>query len=291
MHSQRHPLLQRLALGLTLSIAIDAQAQVTAFRMNDLDLRDPHVFINFISCVDVTDTALAGFSVNAQLQASIQTDASSPPDGQLDLSNVFLFDPLDTNLASNTFASGAADCTAPLAGTSCSGFSASTLSGLAGLLSSGSCLAAVAGTTHGYTTPIAEATAPCFSSPVGTIMLDLGGVQIPLQDAQIAATFSGTPINGTTNGLMKGFLLESDADIAIIPDSFPLVAGLPLSQLLPGGDPPGSNNSNCAAHSDIDIRNGQRGWWFYLNFSAPIVPLVSDDAFANGFGNGFEDPA
>lgn len=287
---RRHTLrtgLPLLALGIYCGIAANAQAQMTAFRMDDLDLRDPHVYIRLIACLDVTDTAISGFSINGQLQTYVQTDASSPQDGLLDLSNVFFFDPLNQTLAGNPFASGSANCTAPLVGTQCSGFSASALSGVADLLSSGSCLTPVVGTTHGYSPTVGSTTAPCFSSPIGTITIDLSGVAVPLQDAQIAATFNGPPVTGTVNGLMKGFLLESDADTSIVPSTFPFVGGQPLSQLLPGGDPPGANNANCAPHSDVDIHNGQRGWWFYLNFSAPVTPL-GDDPFGAGFGNGFE---
>ncbi len=276
-----------LALGICCGIAADAQAQMTAFRMDDLDLRDPHVFVSFISCLDITDTPIIGFSINEQLQTRIQNDAATPQDGLLDLSNVFLFDPLDQGVASNNFASGSADCSAPLVGTQCSGFSASSLSGMASLLPSGSCLTPVAATTHNYSPAVTNATAPCFSSPNGTITIDLSGVPVALQDAQIAATFNGAPVTGTINGLMKGFLLESDADVTIVPMTFPLVGGQPLSQLLPGGDPPGANNANCAPHSDVDIHNGQRGWWFYLNFTAPVTPL-NDDPFGAGFGDGFE---
>lgn len=189
-HGALHNLMQVSALGICCGIAMDARAQMTAFRMDDLDLRDPHVFVNFITCLDITDTPVLGFSINGQLQTSIQNDAASPQDGLLDLSNVFLFDPLDQGVASNTFASGTADCSAPLAGTQCDGFSASTLSGMAGLFSSGSCLVPLAGATHGYSPAIINATAPCFSSPSGTITIDLSGVPLPLQDAQIAATFT-----------------------------------------------------------------------------------------------------
>ena len=58
-----------------------AAAQVTALRINDLDLRDPHVFVNPFGslCVDMTDTPFAGFSVNGQLQTAIVGDAEARP--------------------------------------------------------------------------------------------------------------------------------------------------------------------------------------------------------------------
>src|SRR5688572_21494438 len=52
-----------------------------AFRLTDLDLRDPHLYVEFLGCRDVTDTQLVGFSVNNELQTAIQTDGDDPPDG------------------------------------------------------------------------------------------------------------------------------------------------------------------------------------------------------------------
>jgi hypothetical protein len=63
-----------------------------------------------------------------------------------------------------------------------------------------------------------------------------------------------------------GFISETDANNTMIPNSFPLVGGMPLSALLPGG------SNNCAAHNDKDVNNGVMGWWFYLNFPAARDP-------------------
>ena len=73
------------------------------------------------------------------------------------------------------------------------------------------------------------------------------------------------------NGLLRGFITEADANATIIPATFPLVGGHPLSLLLPGGDPPGADR-NCAGFDDRDTYQGVRGWWFYLNFPAVRVP-------------------
>jgi hypothetical protein len=264
-----------------------ALAQTDVFRIDDMDLRDPHVFVNLLGCRDVTDTALVGFSVNDRLQASIQTDADMPPDGLLDLSTLIEFLPLDQSLNTNLMDSGSADCTAPIATTTCVGpIVPSGIAGDAALLSAGLCLAPIAGTVRPYTTEITNSAAPCFGSPIGTLTLDLGGIPVTLNDAQIAAGFVDTPASALVNGLIKGFVTEADADAALLPGTLPLIGGQPLSSVLPGGDPPGPNNTNCAAHSDVDIRNGVRGWWFYLNFTAMRVSVI--DPFAAGFGDGFE---
>jgi hypothetical protein len=287
MQFHRNPLAVCFGLGLGALMGSPASAQVAAFRMNDLDLRDPHVFVSVITCIDVTDSSVISFSVNSQLQTRIQNDDPSAPDGLLDLSNVFLFNPLNQSSGINGFDSGTADCTAPLAATSCNNFASSGLTGLATLATSGLCLAPAVGTTHGYPLGVTEASAPCFSSPVGTVMLDLGGIPVPLQDAQIAASFVGNPATGTVNGLMRGFLRESDADTVLIPAGIPFISGNPISYALPGGDPPGPG-VNCAAHDDRDTHMGESGWWFYLNFTAPTVALATG-SFTLGFGNGFED--
>jgi cysteine-rich repeat protein len=238
-----------------------------AYRFSDLDVRDPHIFVNFIGCRDVTDVQLAGFSVNSALQTSIQTDGSNPPDGHLDFSPTVVFRPLDQTAGATTeldfyFAS----CTSPLATTTCTPDTTPPTVITATSQATGTCLAALAGTTHPYNPPITSATGPCYLSSPTSVTLNLSGIPITLHDARLAATYVGSPATSTVNGLLTGFITEVDANATIIPASFPLVGGQPLSSLLPGG------TGNCAGYSDKDTNNGQPGWWFYLNFTAPKVP-------------------
>lgn len=269
------------ALWLSAAVA-QAGTQQTAFRVTDMDLRDPHVHVNLLGCRDLTDVAFAGFSVNGQLQAQIQGDSDG--DGLLDLSSLLLFDPLDQSQSGNVFDYGSADCSVPLASTACSQFVSAgngALAGMAALQSAGLCLEPLPGTTFGYTPPLASAQAACFLSPAGALLLDLGGgTTVPLQGAQIAAHFDGSPATTLSNGILTGFITEADANATLLPSDLPLIGGMPLASLLPGGA------GNCAAHSDKDTRNGQPGWWFYLNFSAVQVPLAvspSDQLFGDGF--------
>jgi hypothetical protein len=51
------------------------------------------------------------------------------------------------------------------------------------------------------------------------------GIPIPLQDVQVGATYVGNPATQLTNGLMRGFISETDADNTILPASLPLVGG------------------------------------------------------------------
>lgn len=270
-----------LLLAATLA---SAGTQQTAFRINDMDLRDPHVYVNVFGCRDVTDVAFGGFSVNGQLQAQIQGDADS--DNLLDLSSLLLFEPLDQGQSGNSFDYGSADCTAPMASTTCSQFASAgngALAGTAALQSAGLCLEALPGTTFGYTPALASAQASCFLSPSGALLLDLGGgATVPLQAAQVGAHFDANPATTLSNGVLTGFITEADANATLLPADLPLIGGMPLSSVLPGG------TGNCSSHSDKDMRNGLPGWWFYLNFSAVQVPLAipqSDKIFTHGFEN------
>jgi hypothetical protein len=98
---------------------------------------------------------------------------------------------------------------------------------------------------------------------------------VTLHDAQIAAKFNADPATTLSNGLVRGFLSEADADATIIPPSNPLIGSQPLSSLLPGG------SGNCEPHSDKDVDGDTVGWWFYFNFTAARVGL--ETIFADGF--------
>jgi hypothetical protein len=252
-------------------------AQDLAFRINDLDLRDPHVFVDVVGCRDLTDSAILGFSVNGQLQQRIQNDTDG--DGQLDLSYLLEFLPLQLDQPTSLLDFGIAQCSAPLATTTCTPVQSSAIAGDANLQDSGICSAPVSGTTRPYAPPVSESVAACFVSPVGTVTLDVGGIPITLQQATVAGTWVGDPPDSIVQGLLRGFISESDADAAILPPTLPLIAGQPLSSILAGG------SGNCAAFSDKDVLDTVPGWWFYLNFSAVRVTVVepSGDVFRDGF--------
>lgn len=277
--AKHHPTLRTSLAGALLVAVSAAHCQdAAAFRFGDLDLRDPHVFVDLFGCRDVTDTALGGFSVNGALQTRIQTDTDA--DGLLDLSYVVEFLPLDIAQPTNLIDFGLANCTAPLATTACTEVVVSALAGDATLATNATCSAPLPGTTRPYMPAIASATAPCFVSPVGSVSLDLGGIPVTLQQATLAASFVGTPPASLANGLLRGFISETDANAIILPANLPVIGGRPLSALLPGG------TGNCAAFSDKDVLDGVTGWWFYLNFPATRVPRT--DVFTAGFADGFE---
>lgn len=254
--------------------AADARAQSTTFRMVDLDLRDPHLFVNFLGCRDITDIEFGGFSFNGALQEDIQGDADG--DGALDLSFLLTFMPLAQQQATNFLAVSTGTCSAPVETTTCSGVQTPIFADDATLDAAATCLAELPGTTRPYTPAITSSGPACFAGPAVEVTLELGGITIPLRDARIAATFQGTPAGQLVNGLLRGFVTETDANATLLPASFPLVGGQPLSVLLAGG------TGNCAAHSDKDT-NDVAGWWFYFNFRAAEVTVRGDEVFQDGF--------
>jgi hypothetical protein len=283
--------LQRGVFALALALPLSpAHAQVTTYRFTDLDLRDPHVFVSLFGCRDVTNTAVAGYSVNGSLQSSIQADGNG--DGFLDRNHLLIFDPLDpSSPTGGVLRFRTANCTAPMAGTTCSPDGSAELMLPYSHASAGTCLAPIAGTTTAYTPSITAPAVPCFATGViPTWTVDLGGIPLPLRNVQIAATYAGAPPGTLANGLIRGFLTETDANNTTIPASFPLIGGKKVAALLPGG-------GSCATHDARDMLDGVRGWWFYLNFTAAPVtytgPLTGVDAspgaasvraFPNPFG-------
>jgi hypothetical protein len=92
---------------------------LTAFRMTDLDLRDPHFFANVLGCLDVTNLSALGIEgINPTLESQIQNDEDG--DVLLDLSLVTTFSPF-TQIAdaSSTLDLVFPDCSAPMESTSC----------------------------------------------------------------------------------------------------------------------------------------------------------------------------
>jgi hypothetical protein len=250
---------------LTLAPAAGAAA-TTAFHINTLALRDPHIMFNFIGCRDVTDTPLVGYSFNGALQDSISMDSNG--DGLLDRSQLILFDPLDQGASLGSLTLVSADCTAPFVGTHCAPGTGGAFSCTYQNQAVGACLAPLAGTTSGYSPPVAYPSNNCFATDPQTLNLTLAGIPMTLFDARVGGVYSGIPATGIVHGLIMGFLRESDANLTVLPSSLPLIGGSTLASLLPGG------TGDCASHSDKDLDNGVPGWWMYLNFTADTVRYV-----------------
>ncbi|ANB19201.1 hypothetical protein [Dokdonella koreensis] len=237
---------------------------VTALRLTDLDLRDPHVYVDaIVSCLDATDTPLLGFSLNASIQTQIETDADG--DGLLDASFMQLFRPLATAGSGRVDVTSAA-CLAPQSATACVRDPGQPVQVRSCTTSAtDTCLAPPAGSVRPYTPAVALPAPPCWRSDTQDTTLDLAGIAVPARAVTFAATFAGAPVT-LQNGLISAFVREADADAALLPASLPLVGGRPLSSILPGG------TGSCAAHDDRDLFEGESGWWFHLNYTAVTVP-------------------
>jgi cysteine-rich repeat protein len=230
----------------------------TAFRFTDLDLRDPHVWLN-LTCQDVTDTQFFGISVNALIQQQITLDGNN--DDLYDRSPTIVLRPLDQAAGTTSAQLYFADCTTH-APSACSPGSAAPLAVTATSQTTGTCLAPIAGTTKPYSPGVTPSTAPCFSTSATTVTVNIGGIPLTLTDARLGATYVGTPATSLTNGLLMGFISEADADATMVP--LPVIGSVSLSSLLAGG----TGNCKTPTTSDKDVHDGVTGWWFYLNFTA-----------------------
>lgn len=251
-------------------------APATAFRLDSLALRDPHVIVPLfggISCTDVTDPpGVANLSANGEIASLIGQDGDM--DGLYDLSLLALFRPLQQPpLPGADIQVTLADCTAP--GESCSPGTNVPATVTYGNQASGLCGAPQPGTsgpgnTGSYSPGITSSAAPCFGTTPATVSFPLGLFTLPLQDVRASGTYVGNPANQIIDGLLVGFLSEADASNIFLPNDPNLalvgLANQPITVALPGGA------GNCATHDDRDLGPlGEPGWYFHLNFTAHQV--------------------
>lgn len=232
----------------------------TAHRIDSLEIRDPHFFtlVFWVVCTDITG------NLNDEITAAITTDDDG--DGLLDLSLVAVFRPLDQGAATSPLEVWFPDCTEPMSTTTCSPGAELPEYTTATNQSAGTCLAPYPNTVHPYNPAVTNATAPCYASGSMDMTISMGGINIPLRDAQVGATYVGNPATGEINGLIRGFLTEGDAESTVLPNDLPVVGGKDLASLLPG------HASCCSNSDDMDIHPTHgAGWWLYMNFTATPV--------------------
>ncbi len=217
-----------------------------AFRTTTLTIQDPH----FYYLIDITN------NVNTLLRDALTMDADMPADGNVDLSPIVYFDPLDQSAMTTPVSVDFGDCTMPLSSTRCMGSGMPTLA-TGTNRTTGTCLAPLTG-TFPTGRSINSPAAPCFSSSaVPTLTISLGGTLIRLQNAQIGGQYVGTPATRLATGLIMGFLTEADAMATTLPPDVMFVGGRTIASLL--------------RTSDRDTVAGVRGWWFYLNYTGDMV--------------------
>lgn len=224
-------------------------------RISRLELLDPHVFAGVIICTDVTS------AFNDNIDAGINSDGDG--DGFLDSSPLLLMEPFSPPQAGR-LAAGEGVCSAPVSSTGCSVVTADSPVPFEAR-DVAVCRGPLAGTTGGYAPPVPTIDGPCFTDRSGDRLQMLGGIALTLLDQVVAGSYTPASPERIDSGLLRGFVREADAETAVIPGDVPLIGGLPLAALLPGGA------GNCAAGDDRDTFNGESGWWFYLAFEAERV--------------------
>ncbi|MCB9594013.1 MAG: hypothetical protein H6719_14865 [Sandaracinaceae bacterium] len=240
-------------------------APITAFRVTSLELVDPHFYtVLGTACNDITNT------VNTLIGSSLD---------DYSLNAAGLFQPLDlgrpTNpieIAFGAFCSPATpldDC-GPSPGATVIATTSTNMLPAASI-----CMRADA--THlnpSYTDPVNVASGPCFVTAPQTFMVGLGAVVITLSSAQMGGTFvGGASPTRAVNGVIRGFLSETEARTATFDATIPIVGGDTIYSHLAAGGDAGSACESISSFTtdDTDMLAGERGFWFYLNFEAEVV--------------------
>jgi hypothetical protein len=234
----------------------DCPQPASAFRITQLELRDPHVYFQGIGgCNDSIMFA------NGAIQRPIDHDDNN--DGTFDDSQVIVLRPLAQGDGETTPVSVyfAAQCTTNA--TTCTPGALAPGSDTATSAAAGTCLATIAGTTKPYNPAVTAAVGPCFSTGGVNMTASIFGTNVPLQQVQVGATYMGSPATGMMNGVLRGFLTQADAEATNI--SLGLITAH-LASFFPGGE------NNCANFSDKDMLGPTPGWWIYFNFTATSVP-------------------
>jgi hypothetical protein len=242
---------------------------LTAFRITEMYLRDPHVFVTFVACNDVTNGAVGSQTFNGQMNAQLQGDGNG--DGNYDWSPVLVFRPLAPQTAATPVDLVMGATCSIGAGSTCAGAGAAYDALVANNQAVGTCVGVLVGTTTDpYTPEVTTPSGPCFGTTAQTLLLP-GFAATPLYDARIGGVYQGDPVTGIVNGLIRGFVTEADAENTVV--TLP-TGTTTLAALLPGG-------RNCCRQpwpqlGDKDTGpGGLSGWYFYFNFSAVRTPYTN----------------
>lgn len=238
------------------------------FRTHTLALRDPHVLtqVPVFGCVDFTDTPVPTTTLSLNGQIADALDMDDDGDTFLDLSPIIAVDQFDPDGFGQMVTQLNGQCPAPAPPAVCT-LTPPTPPAAAAAADNDPlmiCLQALAGTTSGYLPAVPAAAPPCLVTDAQDTEAPFGDLMIPLTGARFAASWDLAG-DRLSNGLIMGFLRESDADELLLPIDLPLIGGQPLSVILPGG------NGNCASGDDRDVFNMESGWWFYFESISDVV--------------------
>jgi cysteine-rich repeat protein len=236
----------------------------TTYRANAVFVRDPHLFA-LDGGFDITE------QVNDLINEGITMDTDEPPDGLLEISILFNFRPVSPASAETRVdAVLGADCTAPIEGTTCTSGAETDVVETVATNSDGTCLELVADSIHDpdapqiwfdepYDPAITVPSGDCFATDAEQVTLVVGGVELALDDTQVAAVYGAGAPDTLESGLLIGFMTEERANNTILPKDLPIVGGQTLGSLLDHNE------------GEMEDHNGTPGWWFYINFTAATV--------------------
>ena len=274
--------------GCSSTCMMETGVMPTGFRVTNLDLISPRIVasIPFFGCRDVTQTPVAGFSVNGELDTAIQPMSSG---GDYSLHLVQLFRPLApaSAVTPSELHFNPVCMEAPTPDSCGPDPMPDVVPSNANNLSAGTCYTPIASDVNAspgmtYSPTANTVGAPCFVSDEETIMVTLSGISIPLTRARVAATYMGTPTNRLVTGVVTGFLDETTAADIVLPGTLPIVGGDRLYEHLQAGNRTimdsmgGSVSDSCnvgggTSEDDADMDGTTRGFWFFLNFQAELI--------------------
>ena len=224
---------------------LEETVQDQAYRVTELQLRDPHLHARLGGCLDIT-AKITGL-VNGELAADRDQD------GLYDLSLVVV-----ERTQSKQMDLFVADCKTSEA--SCIATNRLEYFKLEDI-DRGRCGTVDRTTLGDYKPRIQVPSAPCRLSQSQRIArseppLALPGTQIALWKRK----------QGGKSGRVRTFLSRETADAIAAPDSLWGIGGLSLSRFLAGDD------QACPDFSDLDQGpDAEQGWWVYIDFQAETV--------------------
>jgi cysteine-rich repeat protein len=266
-----------------------------AFRITQLNLVSPRIVATvFTICQDITSNAPSimgnpiGPSVNSLYSEAIGPVSSG---GAYSLHMVPLLSPLDPGTPTSQLIFHLdATCQEGSPLDSCDpGESPTIFTEGATNLTDGTCFTPVVadvntrtGTPAAYVPTANTVGAQCFYSEQGELLVDVYGLAVPLHHAHMAATYTGSPVDGLVSGVITGFLPETVAADLVFAEADPILGGQRLYSTFQAGDrtvldslgasiPDGCNIGGGTHEDDADVVDDVTGFWFFLNFTAEQV--------------------
>lgn len=244
----------------TTTPAAPANEDTRLFRLTEIKLRDPHLFLDV---TDITDEPFLTVSVNGSLlKNGLEMDYDG--DGFLDVSILVALKPRTPALDSGELHVVDGQC--PVATPDrCAVHTAPTLDTTWKLSSpsDGPCLKPIEESTSDFDPPVELPAKPCFVGDKGeSLVVNLAGILLTLSKVRISARLDDSSSAGQlVDGLIMGFMSDEAASDAKLPSYLPLVAGESITSFL--------------RDEDRDMDGETSGWWLYLNFVADPVETLS----------------